>query len=213
MSGTSESRKRGGSIIEASNSGTPSKPKPFKTAKDVSGQKPSQSQPVVYKIVQAPSNKMPNNQAINATSGSVTAIQATSFESRIMLLKLEKMDKHFEKLSAIEKSVAELTHSVEFMNKGFEDIREETRVFKEDIMDISQKLKIVVAAQQEEAEQKSRGDTIRIVGIAEDKDENCEGKVLTVLTEIVPVITQSDISIAHRIGRRGDPNRAIVVTL
>jgi hypothetical protein len=149
-----------------------------------------------------------NNQA----TASITAIQATSFENRIML-KLENMEKHFEKLTAIEKSVVDLTSSVEFMNRGFEDMRDENKAFKEEVKGNAHKLQLVVAALQEKAEQRSRNDTIRIVGIAENRDENCEEKVLAVLTEILPTVAKNDISIAHRIGRRTDPNRAIIVTL
>ena len=77
----------------------------------------------------------------------------------------------------------------------------------------SQKLINTIQRQQQmldEAEQYSKRDNILINGVAETNDENTDDIVRQVGREIGVSIKEIDISISHRIGRRGAKPRPIV---
>ena len=65
-------------------------------------------------------------------------------------------------------------------------------------------------------EQYTRRDNLRIFGLEEEEDENeniLEAKVIEVANDMGVNITQSDISIAHRLGKPGNRSRTVIVRL
>ena len=105
----------------------------------------------------------------------------------------------------------------------FQELRQEIRSLKDELEQRDHKIKSLEAnvalleTQNDTLEQYTRRNSVRIAGLTEDENENCEEKVLSVFNEkmaISPPITLDHIDRTHRVGKKTDgKTRQIIVKL